>query len=73
MTTAKHRPVFLHGEKEGRDKTWPVYTLEEVGEHAHKDDCWIVVHDLVYDMTPHVLNHEGWHNGSKQTTLHGQC
>ena len=69
MTTAKHRPVFLHGEKEGRDKTWPVYTLEEVGEHAHKDDCWIVVNDKVYDMTKHMETHEGWNGSGKVSTL----
>lgn len=45
------------------------YTLAEVAQHNAWDDCWIVVHDIVYDMTHHVVNHEGWTNGSKQTTL----
>ena len=45
------------------------FTLDEVAQHCTWDDCWIVVQDIVYDLTPHVQNHEGWLNGSKQTTL----
>ena len=48
---------------------WPTYSLDEVARHDHKDDCWIVVHDAVYDMTPHVRNHEGWEHGCKVSTL----
>ena len=60
--TAQSLPRF--GERE-----LPVYTLEEVARHNRSDDCWIVVHDIVYDMTAHCQNHEGWTNGSKQSTL----
>ena len=31
--------------------TWPVYTLEQVAEHNHKGDCWIV-DDKVYATPP---------------------
>ena len=51
------------------DRALPTYTLAEVAEHARVDDCWIVVHDVVYDMTAHCLNHEGWTLGAKQSTL----
>ena len=51
-------------------RPWPVYTLSQVTEHRHKDDCWIVVNDKVYDMTPHVRNHEAWIGSSgKISTL----
>eukprot|EP00322_Chrysochromulina_rotalis_P030972 CAMPEP_0115851326 /NCGR_PEP_ID=MMETSP0287-20121206/12424_1 /TAXON_ID=412157 /ORGANISM="Chrysochromulina rotalis, Strain UIO044" /LENGTH=121 /DNA_ID=CAMNT_0003305355 /DNA_START=6 /DNA_END=371 /DNA_ORIENTATION=+ len=50
-------------------RAWPRYTLEDVAGHNKKEDCWIVVHDVVYDMTPHVLNHEGWQHGCKVSTL----
>lgn len=50
-------------------RPWPVYTLEQVAEHRYKDDCWIVVNDKVYDMTPHVRNHEGWVASGKISTL----
>lgn len=51
------------------DRVLPTYTLADVATHNTVDDCWIVVHDVVYDMTAHVKNHEGWVNGSKQSTL----
>ena len=52
-----------------RSRPWPTYTLDEVAGHNHKDDCWIVVNDKVYDMTPHVQNHEGWMGSGKVSTL----
>ena len=52
-----------------RSRPWPTFSLEEVARHDHKDDCWIVVSDKVYDMTPHVQNHEGWAQGGKISTL----
>ena len=52
-----------------RSKPWPAYSLAQVAAHAHKDDCWIVVDDKVYDMTPHVRNHEGWIGSGKISTL----
>ena len=48
---------------------WPVYSMDEVAVHCSRHDAWIVVHDKVYNLTPHIENHEGWSNGSKQTTL----
>ncbi|KAL1519297.1 hypothetical protein AB1Y20_022824 [Prymnesium parvum] len=50
-------------------RPWPRYSLEEVARHCSKDDAWIVVNDIVYNMTPHLANHGGWTLGSKQTTL----
>ena len=52
----------------GRRRT-DVYTLEEVAAHNHKDDAWIVVDDIVYDMTPHLRHHEGWSGSGKVSTL----
>jgi len=43
--------------------------MEEVARHCRKDDAWIVVNDQVYDMTAHVLNHEGWTSSGKISTL----
>ena len=68
MSEAKTRPMFFHAPKQ-RNIEWPVYTLGDVAKHAHKDDCWIVVQDKVYDMTKHVQNHEGWIGGGKVSTL----
>ena len=62
-----HRRISLV--RAPRERAWPQYTMAEVARHRTYDDCWIVVHDNVYDMTPHCKSHEGWVNGSKQSTL----
>jgi len=37
---------------------------------SHHTQAWIVVDDIVYDMTPHLLEHQGWHGGAaKVSTL----
>ncbi|KAI7885045.1 molybdopterin binding oxidoreductase [Lichtheimia hyalospora FSU 10163] len=37
----------------------PTYTLAQVEMHQREDDCWIIVHDLVYDCTPFMKDHPG--------------
>ena len=27
------------------------YSLEEVGKHVDRTDCWVIIHDLVYNIT----------------------
>lgn len=67
---ARHRPVFFTAPSEQRQhREWPTYTLEQVAQHASKSDCWIVVNDKVYDMTQHVMTHEGWIGSGKTSTL----
>ena len=36
-----------------------VYTAYEVALHAAADDCWTIIDDNVYDITPYVPNHPG--------------
>ena len=35
------------------------YTLEEVAQHSSKADCWVIVHDGVYDVTEFLDIHPG--------------
>ncbi|KAI9496939.1 hypothetical protein BDB00DRAFT_757493 [Zychaea mexicana] len=35
------------------------FTMAEVEPHDSETDCWIVVHDLVYDCTPFLKDHPG--------------
>ena len=69
MTDARHRPVFFDAPKDRTNRRWPVYTMEDVAKHAHKDDCWFVIHDKVIDLTKHLATHEGWTGGGKVSTL----
>ncbi len=44
------------------------YTLAEVATHNHKDDCWLVMEGVVYEVTPYVQS--GFHPG-KEAILMG--
>lgn len=33
----------------------PIYTLEDVRQHCHEHDAWIVLYDKVYDITSFML------------------
>lgn len=46
------------------------YTLEEVSQHNQKHDCWIVIKDIVYDITELLHKHPG--GSSILVTVSGQ-
>ena len=35
------------------------YTADDVATHASEDDCWTIIDDVVYDITPYVPRHPG--------------
>ncbi|WVZ93161.1 hypothetical protein U9M48_039165 [Paspalum notatum var. saurae] len=35
------------------------YTKEEISKHSTRKDCWIIIKDKVYDVTPYVEEHPG--------------
>ena len=35
------------------------FTIDDVSKHATEDDCWIIVHGKVYDMTKFLGEHPG--------------
>lgn len=40
-------------------RPWKEYTMTEVAQHSGIDDCWVVVNDIVYDVTSYVDKHPG--------------
>ncbi|KAL5221946.1 hypothetical protein ABZP36_026659 [Zizania latifolia] len=35
------------------------YTKEEISAHNTRTDCWVIIKDKVYDVTPYVEEHPG--------------
>jgi cytochrome b involved in lipid metabolism len=35
------------------------YTLTEVSQHSTKEDCWMVIEGVVYDVTKFIPDHKG--------------
>lgn len=44
-------------------------TAEELARHTARDDAWIAVDGLVFNITPHINSHPGWYNGSVTTVV----
>jgi cytochrome b involved in lipid metabolism len=49
------------------------YTLDEIAKHDKADDCWIIINNTVYDVTPFVATHPGGvailRNAGKDSTV----
>ncbi|OAE22520.1 hypothetical protein AXG93_2423s1070 [Marchantia polymorpha subsp. ruderalis] len=35
------------------------YTVEEVATHSSADDCWVIIHGKIYDVTKYLDDHPG--------------
>lgn len=35
------------------------FTMDEVAKHNTRNDCWLVIHDSVYDITSFIASHPG--------------
>lgn len=56
------------------ERQLPRYTREEVFQHRKKDDCWIILHGEVYNVTPWLGKHPGGarlllHYGGEDATV----
>lgn len=51
MTTDEVQPAPADGKK--------VFTLEECEKHIAEEDCWLVIHGKVYDVTEMLDEHPG--------------
>lgn len=43
--------------KHSKDKNIKSYTMQEVSEHNRKGDCWLVIHNKVYDVSEFSYKH----------------
>jgi len=41
-----------------------MFTKEQVAQHNKPDDCWIIVHNKVYDVTKFLSEHPGGKKGA---------
>ncbi|KAL2336245.1 hypothetical protein Fmac_010691 [Flemingia macrophylla] len=41
------------------DSKSKTFTFEEVTKHRDREDCWIIIHGKVYDVTPFLWDHPG--------------
>lgn len=47
---------LLQGPEDIKDK---IYSLSEVADHCHCNDCWVIIGDHVYDITSFLDQHPG--------------
>ena len=55
-TPSEEEATSPEPESKGGSKT---YTVEEVSSHSSENDCWIVIHGKVYDVTSFISQHPG--------------
>ena len=39
-----------------------IYSFDEIKRHCKIDDCWIIIHNKVYDVSNYINNHPGGSN-----------
>ncbi|XP_037503166.1 uncharacterized protein LOC119377956 [Rhipicephalus sanguineus] len=64
-------PAMANGDG---NRKLPRYTLQDVYQHCHQNDLWIVIHNRVYDVTNFLDKHPGgeeilWEHAGRDATL----
>lgn len=54
-----HKETTVDTQKNANHSRNRVIKLAEVAKHNEKDDCWIIIHDKVYDVSRFYKNHPG--------------
>ncbi|TIA88701.1 hypothetical protein E3P81_03356 [Wallemia ichthyophaga] len=58
-TTAQMEPEKIDEPASKKTETKSEFTVEDVKKHTSKDDCWVIVHDEVLDVTNFLPEHPG--------------
>lgn len=37
----------------------PTFSWDQISQHTTQEDCWIVINDRVFDVTPFLKSHPG--------------
>uniref|UniRef100_A0A023GCB0 Putative cytochrome b5 ixodes scapularis cytochrome b5 n=1 Tax=Amblyomma triste TaxID=251400 RepID=A0A023GCB0_AMBTT len=74
VTASDSTPAASGGEASRKSSQLPRYTLQDVCQHCHHNDCWIVIHNRVYDVTNFLNKHPGgeeilWEHAGRDATL----
>ncbi|KAG0455112.1 hypothetical protein HPP92_024082 [Vanilla planifolia] len=49
------------------------YSLSEIASHTSKDDCWLIIHGKVYDVTSFLVDHPGGDDVLLQAAANGDA
>lgn len=74
VTASDSTPAASGGDASRKGAQLPRYTLHDVCHHCHQNDCWIVIHNRVYDVTNFLDKHPGgeeilWEHAGRDATL----
>jgi hypothetical protein len=56
---APDQPDDVQGSAKSGRIRWPSHLLDEVALHTAEKDCWLTIHQQVYDVTKYLVEHPG--------------
>ena len=63
-----HAPLPPKGSRKAQRNS-RIIAEDELQKHRSRSDAWIAVDGLVFDITPHLVNHPGWRTAGQVSTV----
>jgi len=57
--TSKNESQYSQEYSQTTESSQRSFTMDEVSKHNTEKDCWVVIHDKVYDVTSFIPSHPG--------------